>query len=220
MKNNRSKIYHNRDVLTKILCNYCHRLHYHKSSRDVPNWINCSKVLYPSRHYPGCQVTDMSLKLVLLLCTLGLWVSIHCLIDPITEHHPHMNTWIFRRKVYGSETAHVWLALVELSYFDIIWIFNMLTHWGRVTHKCVSKLTIIGSDNGLSPGWRQAIIWTNAGILLIRPLGTNFNEMLIEIHTFSFKKMHLKLSSGKYRPSCLGLNVLTPDEYARLWIRP
>ena len=44
-----------------------------------------------------------------------------------------------------------------------------LTHWGRVTHICVSKLTIIGSDNGLSPGRRQAIIWTYAGILLIKP---------------------------------------------------
>ena len=44
------------------------------------------------------------------------------------------------------------------------------THWGRVTHICVGKLTIIGSDNGLSPVRRQAIIWTNAGILFIRPL--------------------------------------------------
>ena len=52
-------------------------------------------------------------------------------------------------------------------------------------HICVSKLTIIGSDNGLSPRRRQAIIWTNAGILLIGPLGTNFSEILIEIHTFS-----------------------------------
>ena len=42
-----------------------------------------------------------------------------------------------------------------------------LTHWGRVTHICVGKLTIIGSDNGLSPGRRQAINWTNTGILLI-----------------------------------------------------
>ena len=33
-----------------------------------------------------------------------------------------------------------------------------LTHWGRVTHICVGKLTIIGSDKGLSPGRRQAII--------------------------------------------------------------
>ena len=84
-----------------------------------------------------------------------------------------------------------------------------LTHRGRVTHICVSKLAIIGSDNGLSPGWRQAIIWTNAGILIIGPLGTNFHEILIEIHTFSFRKMHLKMLSGKWRPSCLGLNVLT-----------
>ena len=43
------------------------------------------------------------------------------------------------------------------------------------------KLTIIGSDNGLSPGRPQAIIWTNDGILLIAPLGTNFSELLIEI---------------------------------------
>ena len=87
---------------------------------------------------------------------------------------------------------------------------NVLTHWGRVTHICVRNLTIIGSDNGLSPGRRQAIIWINAGILLIGPLGTNFSEILIAIITFSFKKMHLKMSSGKWRPCCLGLNVLRP----------
>ena len=83
-----------------------------------------------------------------------------------------------------------------------------LTHWGRVTHICVGKLTIIGSDKSLSPDRRQAIIWTNAGILLIGPLGTNVSETLIKIHTFSFQKMHLKMSSGKWRPFCLGLNVL------------
>ena len=85
---------------------------------------------------------------------------------------------------------------------------NVLTHWGRVTHWCVRNLTIIGSDNGLSPRRRQAIIWTNAGILLIGPLGTNLSEILIQIYTFSFKKMHLKMSVGKWRPFCLGLNVL------------
>ena len=83
------------------------------------------------------------------------------------------------------------------------------THWGRVTHICISKLTIIGSDNGLSPGRRQAVIWTNAGILLIGPYGRNLSEILIEIHTFSFKKMHLKMSSGKRRPFCFGLNALS-----------
>ena len=84
---------------------------------------------------------------------------------------------------------------------------NDLTHWGWVTHICISKLNITCSNNGLSPGRRQAIIWTNAGILLIGPLGTHFNQILTEIYTFSWKKIHLKIS-GKWRPFCLGLNVL------------
>ena len=54
----------------------------------------------------------------------------------------------------------------ESKFLRAQWV-NLLTHWGRVTHICVSNLTIIGSDNGLSTGRRQAIIWTNAGILLI-----------------------------------------------------
>ena len=74
---------------------------------------------------------------------------------------------------------------------------------------CITRLTTIGSDNGLSPGQHQAIIWTNAGILLIGALGTNVSEILIKICTFSFKKMLLKMSCGKRRPSCIGLNVLT-----------
>ena len=96
------------------------------------------------------------------------------------------------------EQAQSWPTLVLVC----------LTHWGRVTHICVSKLNIIGSGNGLSPGWSQAIIWTNAGVLLIWPLGTNFSEMLIEIHTFTFKKMHVKMLSAKRRPFCLSLNVI------------
>ena len=48
-----------------------------------------------------------------------------------------------------------------------------------MTHICVSKLTTIGSDNGLSPGRRQAIIRTNAGILLIGHIGTHFSEILV-----------------------------------------
>ena len=78
-----------------------------------------------------------------------------------------------------------------------------------MTHICVNKLTIIGSHNGLSPGRRQAIIWTNAVILLTGPLGTNFSEMSIEMHIFPSKKMHLKVSSVKCRPFCVGLNVLS-----------
>ena len=87
-------------------------------------------------------------------------------------------------------------------------VVKSLTHWGRVTHICVGNLTIIGSNNGLSPGRRHAFIWTNAGILLIGPLGINFSEILIEINTFSFNKMHLKMSSAKWRLFLVGLNVL------------
>ena len=86
---------------------------------------------------------------------------------------------------------------------------SILTHWGRVTHICVVKLIINGSDNGLSPGRRQAIIWTNAALSLIGPLGTNFSEILIEILTFSFRKLHLKVSSAKWRLFCLSLNELS-----------
>ena len=93
--------------------------------------------------------------------------------------------------------SHIAVCLMKYVYYDRmclsfmprqIIICNDLTHWGRVTHICVSKLTSVGSDNGLSPGRRQAIIWTSAGILLIGPLGTNFRENLTEIHIFSFNK--------------------------------
>ena len=97
---------------------------------------------------------------------------------------------------------------VLLGHWGNKMIYVLLTHWGRVTHICVGNLTLIGSDNGLSPDRRQAIIWSNAGILLIRPLGTNFSEILIEILRYSFKKMRLNVSSAKWRPFCLGLNVL------------
>ena len=99
------------------------------------------------------------------------------------------------------------LIVTNNSPYNTIPRENNLTHWGRVTHIFVSKLTTIDSGNGLSPGRHQAIVWTNAGILLIEPLGRVFSETFIETQAFSFKKMHLKMSSGKCRPFCLGLNV-------------
>ena len=83
-----------------------------------------------------------------------------------------------------------------------------------MTHICVSKQTIIGLDNGLSPDRRQAIIWTNAEILLIRSLGTKYSEILSAIHAFSFKKINVKMSSAKWRPFCLGRNVLICEPWA------
>ena len=82
-----------------------------------------------------------------------------------------------------------------------------ITHWGRVTHICVSKLTIIGTYNGLLPSRHQAIIWTNAAIMLIGHLWTNFSAILIRIETFSFKKMHLKISSILSWPECIKCTI-------------
>ena len=84
---------------------------------------------------------------------------------------------------------------------------DALTHWGRATHICISKLIIIGSNDG-SPRQHQAIIWTNADLLSIGPLGTNFSEIRIKIQNFLFMKMNLKMSSARWRPSCRG-NALT-----------
>ena len=113
--------------------------------------------------------------------------------------------WLSYAVVFWSHKRHVMnnLPIVLCGMY-----IRPLTHWGLVTHICVSNIIIIGSDNGLAPSRRQAIIWTNAAILLTGLLGTNFSEILIKVCIFSFKKMHLKMSSGKWRPFCLGLNVL------------
>ena len=82
-----------------------------------------------------------------------------------------------------------------------------LTHWCRVTHICVNKLIIIGLHNGLSSGRHQAIIWINARILLIGLLGTNINDILIEIHIFSLKNpsedVVRKMVAILYRHQCV-----------------
>ena len=109
--------------------------------------------------------------------------------------------------------AYKTVSQLKVKHFNTTWyhfaiIFRIvLTHWGRVPHICVGNLTIIGPDNGLSPGRRQAIIRTNAGLLSNGPLRTCFSENLIKkTQEFSFKKMLAKMS-GKWRPSCLDLNM-------------
>ena len=102
------------------------------------------------------------------------------------------------------------------SYHCSVQAKEKLAHWGRMTHICVGELTIIGSDNGLSPGRRQAIIWTNAAIMLIGPLGTNFSEILNEIQTFSLEKIRLKMSYAKCCQFYLGLNVLIKKHMSKV----
>ena len=99
-----------------------------------------------------------------------------------------------------------------------------LTHWGQATHICVSKLTIIVSDNGLSPGRRQAIIWSNAGLLLTGPLGTNFSEILIEIQENAFENVCERASiqsrpqwvkRGKYVSPVRAVNISYEFKFER-----
>ena len=102
-----------------------------------------------------------------------------CSTRPRNIHTNHAFSWLMwfcirRFKFYPYSSGMVILAPVTEPF----------THWGRVTNICVSKLTILCSDNGLSPGLagdksgrRQAIIWTNAGILLIGTVGTNFSKI-------------------------------------------
>ena len=83
-----------------------------------------------------------------------------------------------------------------------------LTHWGRVTHVCVGNLTIIGSDNGLLPGRRQAIIWTTAWTLLIKSLVTSFSEIfnqnsVIFIQENAFENVVSEAATIFPRPQCV-----------------
>ena len=70
-----------------------------------------------------------------------------------------------------------------------------------------SRPSFISSVNDLAPARRQAIMGTSAGILSFEPLGTNFSEILIDFHTFSFRKMQLKvvskMASILSRPQCV-----------------
>ena len=109
-----------------------------------------------------------------------------------------------------SVSSTILIGSISYLTWDPIWLNGMGNH--EAADLFVNKLTTIGSDNGLLPDQCKAIIWTNAGILLIGPWRTNFSEILVEILTFSFKKMCLKISSAKWQPFCLSLNVLRLDD--------
>ena len=143
----------------------------------------------------GCQFRDNIFKCIFLnekFCSL-IWISLK-----FVRKGPIDNKWVLVQvmawcRLGGKPLSKpirdpfhwcIYAALGgdELTHSAWIWHHrSVLTHWGRATHICVGKLTIIGSDNGLSPGRRQATIWTSTGILLSGPLGTNFSQIVIEI---------------------------------------
>ena len=82
-------------------------------------------------------------------------------------------------------------------------------------HICISNVTIIGLDYGLSPGRHQAILWSNAWILLTRSLLTNFSEILIVFQRVSFKEnafemVVCKIKTISSRPECVMTSTGAP----------
>ena len=188
-------------------------------------------VLVPNRHQ---NISNHHANSAMNRKSISQWHVSYYAAYILRQNHLKNNVWEVRRSATRQFICYWWVRLFILIAFNVsarsgislgmcpanerrhyiittalIGWARTVTHWGHVTQICVSKLTIIGSDNGLSPRQCQAIIWTNAGIFLIRILGTNLSEILSRIHTFSFKKMHLKMSSAKSRPFWLGFNVLT-----------
>ena len=119
-----------------------------------------------------------------------------------TSSNPQVSA-LFPRPAFNDDV--VW-KIVDNTYMlwyfwfvrnFIIIVFNsfMLSDVYIYIYICVGNLSIIVSDNGLSLGRRHGIIWTSAGILLLGNLGTISNKILIEIHTFWFKKMNWKMWS-------------------------
>ena len=143
-----------------------------------------------------------------------IFVSLECLIIEMTamyfnwidlQRGPWFTLISWIAKCY--ETLQVmWGCCFFLMLFAVY--VNPLTQWGRVPHICVDKLTISGSDNGSPPGRRQAIIWTNAGIVLIWHSGTNFSGIW-NLSIFIFWKYIWKCRLENGGPSFwFGLNVL------------
>ena len=129
--------------------------------------------------------------LFVLSCSIGLY-------NPIRDSSPikfiHRSSALFRIcSLWVTRCGLVTLNIVlEIVKYRCLTSPSHCTHSGRLTHICVSELYIIGSDNGLSPVRRQAIIWNNTGILLIGTSRINSREIFIKIYTFSFMKMHFK----------------------------
>ena len=163
-----------------------------RDTRQIWTWLKVSDLYFCYIKFP---VTEKLTKGALVTPTTGWHQAITCtnagilLIRTLgtifSEILSAIHTFLFMKmhlKMLSGKWRPLWVSLNVLKQFRV------LTHWGRVMHICISKLTISGSDNGLLHGQHQAIIQTNSGILLIRPLGPNFNKISISIHTFTLKK--------------------------------
>ena len=99
------------------------------------------------------------------------------------------------KPLYTKTTPRAWISM-NRSHVS----FLCSAYWGRMTHLCISKLSLHCFKWWLSPDRRQTVIWTNVDLLLIEHVGTNFREVWIRIQHFLLKKINLKVSSARWRP--------------------
>ena len=172
--------------------------------------LSTLNLLTPGRW--GCNLESMTFKLVIQNSSMGTDYEIVLRWMPQVPTNEKSTlvqviAWCWCHQATNHCLSRCWpRSLLPYGITSMLG-HNVLTHWGRATHICVGKLTIIGSDNGLSPGRRQAIIWTIAGILLIGSLGTNLGNFNRNSNIFiqenAFENVVCKMAS-----ICLGLNVL------------
>ena len=103
-----------------------------------------------------------------------------------------------------------WVKItIEISRNLIdLWV---LTHWGLVMHICHQPRPSLVQIMACRLFGAKPLSKPMLGYCELNSLRTNFSEILIKIQNFSLRKIHLKISSVKWRPYCLGLNVLTVE---------
>ena len=68
---------------------------------------------------------------------------------------------------------------------------------------------LIGSSNGFSLAWHQAITWANDDVLSFGPLGTNISEIWINMYNFSVNTLRLRQNCRHFADDifkCIFLN--------------
>ena len=154
-------------LIFTVLLDFDSIVHYNEVIMSAMASQNASLTIVYSTVYSRCRSKKTSKLRVTGLCVGN---------SLVTGEFP-------AQKASNAENVSIWWRHHDQNMHRLCMLVNNAFNSLR-PHICVSKLTIVGSDNGLSPDRHQAIIWTNAGILSIGPLGTKLSEILIAIHKF------------------------------------
>ena len=112
--------------------------------------------------------------------------------------------WCIWRQTLQKLWYAIFIGLNVVNVCLCVACLHQIITASRPGRKYVSVNKVnIGSDNDLASVWHQAVLWTNVGVLLLEPLGTNFSEIWNKVQTYSYKKMSLKMLSAKWWSFCL-----------------